>query len=469
VGLALLCLFSVTFSTPLDDYVHAYDPTYNWTLHSTIEGDFYTAYVVELISQTWMTPQQSDSSVWRHWLTICVPDYIDPTKAPHANIYIDGGGTHASAPTDVDLLTEFLCMTTQAISCALTQIPNEPVVFKHDGVRRSEDAFIAYTWSHFLNNTKEPIWLARLPMTKAVVRAMDAVQEFVAKELPDLTPVKDFVVAGASKRGWTTWTTGAVDKRVLAMVPMVMPILNIVPNMNHHYQAYGGWSFALDDYLKLGLMAYLNSEQFVEMAAIVDPWSYRQRLTMPKLILCAAGDEFFLPDSAQFFMNGLPDEKYLNIIPDAEHSLATAYIDVGTSIATFFNLVATKTRRPQYSYKLTYSNTTASIEVWTKDTPSYVTVYYAYTMSTTLRDFRLVKCGQLNSTCIQPIVWLPRILQPFSDGYYKVDMDAPEFGWLGFLVELEYQFGFDVWTSTTEVNIVPNRMPFPPCGNHCQT
>ncbi len=37
----------------------------------------------------------------------------------------------------------------------------------------------------------------------------------------------------------TTWTAAAVDKRIVGIVPMVMPILNIVPNMNHHYQAYG--------------------------------------------------------------------------------------------------------------------------------------------------------------------------------------------------------------------------------------
>lgn len=56
------------------------------------------------------------------------------------------------------------------------QIPNEPIVFVGDGKRRTEDAIIAYTWFKFLQNTSEPNWLLRLPMTKAVVKAMDTVQ-----------------------------------------------------------------------------------------------------------------------------------------------------------------------------------------------------------------------------------------------------------------------------------------------------
>jgi PhoPQ-activated pathogenicity-related protein len=96
-----------------------------------------------------------------------------------------------------------------------------------------------------------------MPMVKAVVKAMDAVQAF--SQTLEGPSVERFVVAGASKRGWTTWLTGAVDSRVAAIVPMVMPILNIMPNMNHHFQAYNGWSFALSDYIEEDIMAYMYS------------------------------------------------------------------------------------------------------------------------------------------------------------------------------------------------------------------
>ena len=64
-------------------------------------------------------------------------------------------------------------------------------------------------------------------MTKAAVRAMDTATEFLAKEGVRL---EKFVVSGASKRGWTTWTTGVVDKRVVAIAPLVIDMLNLTPS-----------------------------------------------------------------------------------------------------------------------------------------------------------------------------------------------------------------------------------------------
>ena len=105
-------------------------------------------------------------------------------------------------------------------------VPNQPLVFEQDGQQRVEDDLIAYTWMKLMK-TGDPTWTARMPMVKSAVRAMDAIQAVMASDAGGRLQVDGFVVAGGSKRGWTTWLTGAVDKRVVAIVPIVIDILNV--------------------------------------------------------------------------------------------------------------------------------------------------------------------------------------------------------------------------------------------------
>eukprot|EP01130_Rhizamoeba_saxonica_P000875 TRINITY_DN10765_c0_g1_i1.p1 TRINITY_DN10765_c0_g1~~TRINITY_DN10765_c0_g1_i1.p1 ORF type:complete len:481 (-),score=101.69 TRINITY_DN10765_c0_g1_i1:42-1484(-) len=467
----LLTISVYSNETALDKYMQLPDDAYSYKHVSTISGAGYSTYVLELTSQTWLTPDDSSIYTWKHWLTICVPD--EPKQVDTGMVFIDGGSNRPNPPTTTDAMTLILCTKTKTITADLSQIPNQPATFPSDWKhqKRTEDAVIAFTWSHFVNNTKEPYWLLRMPMTKAVVKAMDAIQDFTSSL--NVPKIENFIVGGASKRGWTTWTTGIVDKRVIAIIPIVIPVLNMVENINTMYQVYGEWSFALDDYLDMNIMNYLNKPQFQEMADVIDPFSYLDRLTMPKYIICATGDEFFLPDSPRHFVNQLKGPTYLRMVPNAEHSLAPQDIDVAVAVGTWFSMILDKEPLPTYKYKLTYSNTTGKIEVWTGDVqPTAVTVWRARTLSHTKRDFRLLTCK--SPDCIQPVIWWPENLKPVSDGYFVATQDAPKTGeWAGFVIELEYKQSdnpVDAKASlkfTTEVNIVPDVYPFPGCGQNC--
>ena len=44
---------------------------------------------------------------------------------------------------------------------------------------------------------------------------------------------------GASKRGWTTWTLGAVDyERIIFISPVWLDNLNLIPSTHHHYRHF---------------------------------------------------------------------------------------------------------------------------------------------------------------------------------------------------------------------------------------
>ena len=452
--------------TALDDYVERPDPTYKWTLNDTVVTAEYTVYWIHLVSQTWLTPADSSKPVWDHWLSILVPF---GATSDNCFVYITGDGNR-DKHEDVDPLSQIIGVQANSVVAELYQIPNEPIYFA-DNKRRTEDAIIAYTWRHFIENPDEPDWLLRLPMTKAVVRAMDAVQEF-SRQHSNVPDINHFVVGGASKRGWTTWTVGAVeyDKRVIAIVPIVMDALNLVKNVNHMWQAYGFWSFAWEDYEAENITVYLNDPRFQQMADIIDPYSYRERLTMPKYVIDAAGDEFFLPDDANYWWDDMPGPKHMRMVADAEHSLVGHQIDVSLAVTTFYRSIMLKKPIPTFDW--TRDPETGKIVVTMGDKKPYQVLKWHAT-NHKARDFRLVICDKVDPKCLQPIIWTYNALTPQADGTYVAEMEAPQQGFTGFFVEVIFladdlgMAGEHFFKFTTQVSIIPNILPFPPCGNPC--
>ena len=128
-------------------------------------------------------------------------------------------------------------------------------------------------------------------MTKAAVRALDTVTAFMASAKGGDIKVDRFVVTGASKRGWTTWSTAIVDKRVVAIIPIVIDMLNIEPSFKHHKAAYGFYAPAVGDYTAKGVMNWIGTPQNAKLKVIEDPYEYRDRLTLPKFCINSAGDQ----------------------------------------------------------------------------------------------------------------------------------------------------------------------------------
>jgi PhoPQ-activated pathogenicity-related protein len=183
----------------------------------------------------------------------------------------------------------------------------------------TEDKLIAHTFDRYLA-TGDSEWPLLLPMVKSVVRALDASSEAAAREWG--APLDRFTVTGGSKRGWTTWLTAAVDPRVTAIAPIVIDALNMQRHFPHQTEVWGAPSEAIRPYTDLGLTDILGSDAGEPLRQIVDPYSYRAALTQPKLIVLATNDEYFPPDSANLYWDGLPAPKYLLYVPNEPHSIS---------------------------------------------------------------------------------------------------------------------------------------------------
>jgi PhoPQ-activated pathogenicity-related protein len=256
--------------------------------------------------------------------------------------------------------------------------------------------------------------------------------------------VKDFVIAGGSKRGWTTWLTGAVDKRVVAVVPIVIDVVNVRACSLNHFCAYGFWAPAIGDYTRHKIFERSDTKEYEALMRIEDPYFYRDRLTMPKFVVNAAGDQYFPPDSSKFYFGELVGPKYLRYVPNADHSLRGS--DAQESILAFYQAILAKKALPKFSWEMAADG---SIRVKTEDKPSEVNLWQA--TNPKARDFRLEAIGA---------AYKKSRLEPGEGGVYVAKVAKPESGWTAFFVELVFDSGGKVpFKFTTQVSIVPDVLP----------
>lgn len=243
---------------------------------------------------------------WKNHLLIIKPANL---RSKNALIFITG-----SYKLDTKLLPLFTMIAVQngAYVAVLFDIPNQPLF---DGYYK-EDWLIAYTFSRFLE-TGDYEWPILLPMVRSTITAMNVISDYAKKNGHE---IEGFILSGASKRGWTTWLTAACDRRVKAIAPIAFDNLNMKKQMEHQIEFWGDYSKSISEYVETGILNDLNDEKRVDLLRYVDPYSYRENLSIPKLIIVGTNDSYWPVDAATLYFNGLPGEKGMVYAPNAGHS-----------------------------------------------------------------------------------------------------------------------------------------------------
>ena len=424
--------------TAVDRYVREPDENYRYCIFQTIDGDGYTTYVLEMISQQWLTEAEVNLPIWEHYMVVVAPDEVD---SDIGFLTITGGSKSRSAPTEALPPDIKRALETNTVVTTLYMVPNQPLVFVNDnGLQRTEDAIIAYTWDKFFRGGNEN-WPLRLPMTKAAVRAMDTVTALMASEQGGDIEVDQFVVAGASKRGWTTWTTAIVDERVVAIMPVVIDMLNVGESFKHHFSVYGAYSLAIIDYIVSGNVNWIGTSEWDDLMDLVEPYEYRDRLELPKFLLNSTGDEFFIPDSWQFYWNDLIGEKHVRHVPNSNHSMDGT--DVLDSVDAWYHAIVHNVKMPRYSWNV---DDDGVITVFSLDKPSQVLLWQAHNPES--RNFTQAKLGK---------AYTSRPLTEVEMGVYQVKLDPPKQGYTAYYVEMHYPSGISKpFKFSTGIKVVPD-------------
>jgi PhoPQ-activated pathogenicity-related protein len=424
--LSLFALFvlAVPVRADLIEYVKKPEPAFEWKLRKKTDYPQGTTFELHLVSQEWQKIK------WEHALVIYQPKDVKPVDVMF--LWITGGKPSlGNAALALELATKM-----KAPVAFLFDIPNQPLF---DG--KKEDALIAETFVQYLK-TKDASWPLLFPMVKSVVKAMDAVQAFAKEEWKQ--PIKQFVVSGASKRGWTSWLTAATaDPRVKAIAPLVIDALNMQEQMPHQVECFGKFSEQIADYVKRDLVPLPDTAEARNLWAWIDPWVYRDKLTQPKMIINGTNDPYWTQDALNLYWDDLKGDKWVLYVPNAGHGLDQQNSDgkkdksrALTTLAAFARHQMTDKPMPKLLWKHE-GNDVCTISVRCDPAPKATRLWMAESAT---RDFRKSK-------------WTEKPAK-LEKNTVRGECSCPNEGYRAFFAECDFEFDGLRYSLSTQLRVV---------------
>jgi PhoPQ-activated pathogenicity-related protein len=456
VGILIFLVSNVyAEKTVLEEYITSSDNRFDYNLIFTGYNLLYTTYVFELTSQEWH-PDEVDPGVWKHWLTIVEPRFLGKytQDIPFFSLVqtdkallriIKGDEEHEERPSQASDLAVQIALQNWSIVAEIHGIPIGPVAFldeqeetdwwdelnpfkdeDEDKVLRKEDSLQARAMDLALS-TGDFTWMTIGPMVKAVIRGMDLIQEFFRQRSWGREIVREFVLTGHSKRGWTAWLTAAMDERVVGIAPTSYDLLN-TPEQTALQETY--WderSEELKVYEEFDLYNRLESELGEQLIRNIDPFAYLERLNIPTLILVGTNDNYSNVDSVNIYLDDLIGDTRIFYDPNKGHDIQES-LRANNTISSFYRHIVQGQLMPEFTWN---DLTDGSFEVTpVTQTPIEVKLWTATNPST--RDFR-------ETAGIQ---WKSIIVSKNENGSYTGTVPQPDLeSYTAFFVELSFKDG----------------------------
>ncbi|QDV24064.1 PhoPQ-activated pathogenicity-related family protein [Aureliella helgolandensis] len=397
---------------PLYDYVSAPDASYDWEVRERLTIQDCDVLRVHLVSQTW------HDIAWRHVVYLIKPPNLDPQRRDAVLVVAGGSWDQAwpeNGPQSVSLRGEAQLMAgvAQQFGCIIavaSQIPFQPMM---EG--KHEDEIIATTFKNYIESG-DATWPLLLPMVKAAMRSMDAATAAAQREWQ--VNLENFTVTGASKRGWTTWLTGAMDSRVTAIAPMVIDMLRMDRQMQHQIDSWGKYSEQIADYTELQLPKMLGTPEGQSLQGIVDPFAYRGQLGQPKLLIFGTNDRYWPLDACNLYWDQLEGDKYLLYVPNQGHGIRD-YARLIGSLSALHHSLHGGPALPKLTWDHQQADNQSELVVATKDSIDSV---HGWVASSDSKDFR-------------DATWSQQACQRIDEESWKLTVAAPEKGYRAFFAE----------------------------------
>jgi PhoPQ-activated pathogenicity-related protein len=178
-----------------------------------------------------------------------------------------------------------------------------------------------------------------------------------------------------------------VDSRVKAIAPWVYDNLILAQQMRHQRETWGQFSGQIAEYTERGLPQRLLAGEpgAVELAGLVDPFSYRQHLGVPKLIVLGTNDRYWPLDALNVYYDALPGERYVLYVANAGHGLQPGRERAVAGLMALFQQAAGRLRLPTLGWEARAEGDTLTLALTSDRPPQAVRAWVARAPT---RDFR---------------------------------------------------------------------------------
>ncbi len=358
----------------LQNYVKRPEPDFAWQVTNRTQTDDGRLIELRLTSQKW------HDIVWQHAVEIFEPAKVEYPQ--HALLFVTGGSQPPRRPSNSTLqMGSLLAKQSGARVVVLHQVPNQPLFDD-----RVEDDLITETWLKYLQ-TGDETWPLLFPMVKSAIKTMDAVQQLSVDEFEQ--KIEKFVITGASKRGWTSWLTPVADSRVAGTAPLVIDTLNFRAQMNHQLKTWGKFSEQIKDYSSKGLIVTgEESPREKQLRLMMDPFSYRQQLALPKLLVNGTNDPYWVCDAMKWYWPDLTGPKYALQVPNAGHGLTGGRELALSTVAAFTRCIASGRPLPSLNWDIAESGPRIGLNLTSNVAPVAARLWSAHSDDLDFRDER---------------------------------------------------------------------------------
>jgi PhoPQ-activated pathogenicity-related protein len=114
--------------------------------------------------------------------------------------------------------------------------------------------------------------------------------------------------------------------------------------------------------VKLGIPQTARTEKGEAITTMVDPYAYRKKLTMPKMLFMGTNDEYWTVDAIKHYIDSIPGQNIIHYVPNVGHDLGDKQQALA-GLSAFFGHTLARTPYPILQWDLTQGRKAITLKV----------------------------------------------------------------------------------------------------------